>query len=327
MLNDNLPADAQILPFYLADGSDDVALIRGRMASVGRPANSILERHDYPPLVATLQAEALALAACLSSTLKFDGVFTLQAKGDGLVRTLFADITEAGHLRGYTAMADNPTGFQAAASAHDPSGPVCLGPLMGGGYIAFTVDDGTSNGRYQGIVELDERHLSDAAMKWYENSEQLDTVVVCAAEHGADGWQAVALMLQRIAADGGKADGETADGASMPKTNEQARAASDDAWHTAKTLLGSVTRGELLDPALSPEDIIFRLFNSMAPHSAPARPVLDHCRCNVEKIESMLQQLAPDDIDDMADNDGNLTVTCECCKTYRVYHKDAIPRP
>ena len=72
------------------------------MASVGRPANSILERHEYPQLVATLQAEALALAACLSSTLKFDGVFTLQAKGDGLVRTLFADITEAGHLRGFT---------------------------------------------------------------------------------------------------------------------------------------------------------------------------------------------------------------------------------
>ncbi|MDA9055487.1 Hsp33 family molecular chaperone HslO [Alphaproteobacteria bacterium] len=322
MLNDNLPADAQILPFYLADGSDDVALIRGRIASVGHAANTILARHDYPPLVATLQAEALALAACLSSTLKFDGVFTLQAKGDGLVRTLFADITEAGHLRGYAAMEDNPTGFQAAALAHDPAGSVCLGPLMGGGYIAFTVDDGSTNGRYQGIVELDERHLSDAAMRWYENSEQLDTIVVCAAENGPDGWQAVALMLQRIAADGGKDDGN-----SMPKTNDQARAASDDAWHTAKTLLGSITRDELLDPALSPEDIIFRLFNSMAPHSAPSRPVLDQCRCNVEKIESMLQQLAPDDIDDMADQDGNLTVTCEFCKTHRAYHKDAIPRP
>jgi molecular chaperone Hsp33 len=55
--------------------------------------------------------------------------------------------------------------------------------------------------------------------------------------------------------------------------------------------------------------------------------VLDQCRCNVEKIESMLQQLAPDDIDDMADRDGNLTVTCEFCKTHRAYHKDAIPRP
>ena len=322
MWNDNLPADAQILPFYLADGSDDVALIRGRMASVGRPANSILERHDYPPLVAILQAEALALTACLSSTLRFDGVFTLQAKGDGLVRTLFADITEAGHLRGYTAMEDNPTGLQAAALAHDLSKPVCLGSLMGSGYIAFTVDDGTSNGRYQGIVELDERHLSDAAIRWYENSEQLDTIVVCFAENRVDGWQAVALMLQRIAANGGKDDS-----ASTSKTNEQARAASDDAWHTAKTLLGSITRGELLDPALSPEDIVFRLFNSMAPHSAPARPVFDQCRCNVEKIESMLRQLAPDDIDGMADHSGNLTVTCEFCKTHRTYHKDKIPRP
>ena len=139
-----------------------------------------------------------------SSTLKFDGVFTLQAKGNGLVRTLFADITEAGHLRGYTAMENNPTGFQGAALAHDPSGSVCLGPLMGSGYIAFTVDDGTSNGRYQGIVELDERHLSDAAMRWYENSEQLETIIVCAAEKRTDGWQAVALMLQKIAVNGGK---------------------------------------------------------------------------------------------------------------------------
>jgi molecular chaperone Hsp33 len=159
-------------------------------------------------------------------------------------------------------------------------------------------------------------------MRWYENSEQLDTIIVCAAEKRVDGWQAVALMLQKIAVNGGKGEG-----ASAPKTNEQDRAASDDAWHTAKTLLGSITRGELLDPALLPEDIIFRLFNSMAPHSAPARPVLDQCRCNVEKIESMLQQLAPDAIDDMSDHDGNLTVTCEFCKTTRAYHKDAIPRP
>ena len=175
MLNDNLPADAQILPFYLADGSDNVALIRGRIASVGRPASAILERHAYPEIVALLQAEALALAACLSSTLKFDGVFTLQAKGDGLVRTLFADITKTGNLRGYVSLKENPMAFQAAALAHDPEGPVKLGSLMGEGYIAFTVDEGSTNSRYQGIVELGDQHISDAAMRWYENSEQLNT--------------------------------------------------------------------------------------------------------------------------------------------------------
>ena len=317
MVNDNLPADAQILPFYLADGSDDIALIRGRIASVGRAANTILARHAYPEIVAILQAEALALAACLSSTLKFDGVFTLQAKGDGLVRTLFADITEAGALRGYAALDDNQAALQAAALAHDATGSVRLGHVMGNGYIAFTVDDGNTNGRYQGIVELDNQYLSDAAMRWYENSEQLDTVVVCAAAEGPDGWQAVALMLQRIAVEGGKGD-------AMTWSDAAARAKSDDAWHTAKTLLSSVTRNELLDSDLSPENIVFRLFNTMAPHSARARPVADQCRCNAEKIEAVLQQLAADEVEDLADGDGNLTITCEFCKTKRAYHKDAM---
>ena len=280
MLNDNLPVDAQILPFYLADGSDDVALIRGRMASVGRAASTILARHAYPEIVAILQAEALALAACLSSTLKFTGVFTLQAKGDGPVRTLFADITETGALRGYAALDGNQAAFRAAALAHEPMGPVRLGHLMGDGYIAFTVDDGSTNGRYQGIVEMDNQYLSDAAMRWYENSEQLDTVLVCAAAKGVGGWQARALMLQRIAAEGGKIN-------RTPESGSLARKVSDDAWHTAKILLNSVTRKELLDSSLSPENIVFRLFNSMAPHSAPPRPVVDLCRCNVEKIEAI----------------------------------------
>ena len=318
MLNDNLPVDAQILPFYLADGSDDSALIRGRMASVGRAASTILARHAYPEIVAILLAEALALAACLSSTLKFDGVFTLQAKGDGLVRTLFADITGTGALRGYAVLDDDKAALRAAALAHDPKGPVRLGHVMGDGYIAFTVDDVATNARYQSIVELDDQDLGDAAMRWYENSEQLNTVVVCAAAEGLEGWQAVALMLQRIAVEGGKGD-------AMTWSDATARAKSDDAWHTAKTLLGSVTRDELLDPALSPENIVFRLFNTMAPHSTQARPVVDQCRCNVEKIEAVLQQLASDEVEDLADEDGNLTITCEFCKTERAYHKDARP--
>ena len=84
-------AGSLILPFYLAGENGDTALIRGRLASVGVPATTILERHQYPAAVASLQAEALAIAACLSTFMKFDGVFTLQAKGDAFVKTLFAD--------------------------------------------------------------------------------------------------------------------------------------------------------------------------------------------------------------------------------------------
>ena len=314
MLNNNVSAGSQILPFYLADGSNDMALTRGRMASVGTVANTIIERHNYPDLVGRLQAEALALAACLSSTLKFDGVFTLQAKGDGFVRTLFADITEAGDLRGYCALDEDQSQLVAMQLSQPNDDAVHIAPLMGSGYIAFTVDDDATGGRYQGIVELDGPHLSDAAMRWFENSEQTDTVVICAADKGSSGWQASALMLQRIANEGG--DLPTAAGA---------KAASDDAWHTAKTLLSSVTRAELLDPTLTPEEIIFRLFSSMAPHVAPARAVTDQCRCDVRKVETILAQLSIDDVNNLADADGALHITCEFCKTERVYNKSDLP--
>jgi molecular chaperone Hsp33 len=86
-----------------------------------------------------------------------------------------------------------------------------------------------------------------------------------------------------------------------------------------------VTRGELLNPDLTPEQIIFRLFNSMAPHVAPARQVNDQCRCDVKKIETMLSQLSVDDVNDLADADGALHITCEFCKTERVFNKNDLP--
>ena len=314
MLNDNVPARSLILPFYLADGSNDTAQIRGRMASVGRAVNSIIERHNYPDLVGRLQAEALALVACLSSTLKFDGVFTLQAKGDGLVRTLFADITEAGDLRGYCALDEDQSQLATMQLAQPNDDAVHIVPLMGEGYIAFTVDDDATGGRYQGIVELDGPHLSDAAMRWFENSEQTDTMVLCAADRGSSGWQASALMLQRIATVGGDA-----------VSSKVAKPVSDDSWHAAKTLLSTVSRAELLDPALTPEEIVFRLFNSMAPHVAPVRAVTDQCRCDVRKVEAVLNQLSVDDVNDLADADGALHITCEFCKTERIFYKSDLP--
>lgn len=309
-MNDNVKIDAQILPFFLRGEGDNVATIRGRYASVGFPATSILERHDYPLAIASLQAEALALAACLASTMKFDGVFTLQAKGDGVLKTLFADITADGDMRGYCGFdADQPLPVADDLAA---SAPADVSALMGGGYIAFTVDGGATAGRYQGIVELDGPTLGHAAIAWFANSEQLDTTVACVAGKIDGQWQASAMMLQRIAAEGGS-DASTAD-----------RAHSDDAWHTARTLMESVKREEMLDPNLAPSDLIYRLFNAMEPHVSPAREVRDKCRCSLDKVQSMLSQLDGDEVNDLADDDGYIGVVCEFCKTDRKFHKQAL---
>ena len=183
---DPAKAGAQILPFYLAGDAGDSAVIRGRFASVGGPVTSILERHGYPDQVAALQAEALAIAACLSTFMKFDGVFTLQAKGNGYVKTLLADMTSDGALRGYAAFDDESEPQLGADMVAGMSASVPA--LLGSGYVAFTVDQGGENGRYQGIVELSGETLGDAAMAWFANSEQVDSHIVAAARKGETGW-------------------------------------------------------------------------------------------------------------------------------------------
>jgi len=295
-------AGAQILPFYLAGEAGDTALIRGRFASVGEPATRILTRHGYPDAVASLQAEAMAIAACLSTFMKFDGVFTLQAKGDGYVKTLLADMTSDGAMRGYTAFDEDSDPQISADMVAGMSASVPA--LLGTGYVAFTVDQGGENGRYQGIVELDGETLGDAAMAWFANSEQVDSHIVAAARKGEAGWTASALMIQRVASDGGNV--AAADSA-----------AQDDAWNTAEMLLRSVTRDELVDPGLVAEDLVFRLFNALRPHVAPAQPVMDQCRCSPEKVESVLAQMAPEELAGLVAESGKIEVTCEFCKTMR----------
>ena len=301
-------SDSQIIPFYLTSGAENVALIRGRVASIGQPATTILQRHDYPPAIAKMQAEALALTACLASTLKFDGIFTLQAKGNALVRTLFADMTSNGDLRGYVAF-DADTHF---SDDFDASKPSNVGQLIGSGHIAFTVDEGATGGRYQGIVDLQGATLSDAAISWFANSEQLDTLVVAASSQQGQQWQASAMMLQRIAAKGG--------GNNSVSEIE----ISNDSWHTAKTLMESVRFDELVDPALSSESLIFRLFNSMEPHVAQAQEVRDKCRCSPERVESMLEKLDPAEIAELADKQRYIEIACEFCKIKRRFHIDNI---
>ena len=297
-----------VVPFYLTGktSGQSAPLVRGRLARLFSPVASILSRHDYPDSVSAVCAEMMGLAACLSTTLKFDGVFTVQAKGDGAVKTLFADVTSDGQIRSYAAFDDQQAG-QIIVSE-----PVVLPRLMGSGYVAFTVDQTASNGdsghRYQGIVELEGPHLGDCAVTWFRNSEQLDSHVVTVAQKTGSGWQSAALFLQQIAEEGGH--------------NSLRRFAEtlEDEWHTAMVLMSSAQKSELLDPTLRPDDLLFRLFHANGLHIQPFRPMSDHCRCSSEKVQSMLLSLSSEQRIDMSDETGHLVVNCEFCKTTRSYH-------
>src|SRR5258707_465503 len=122
--------DDVVLPFQI-----DPFGLRGRLVRLGPALDRILTLHDYPLPVAQALAEMVALAAALAATLKYEGVFTLQIKGDGPVRLMVADVTTDGALRGY---AQHDGARVAALGDGVPSVP----RLFGAGYLAFTVDQG-----------------------------------------------------------------------------------------------------------------------------------------------------------------------------------------
>jgi molecular chaperone Hsp33 len=301
------PGDARddiILPFQV-----EPFALRGRLVRLGGAADTILAAHGYPEPVARLLAEMLALAPCLAGALKYEGVFTLQVKGNGPVKTLMADMTSDGALRGYASF--DAKAVAEVTAKHGADAP--LQRLTEGGYIAFTVDQGQHAERYQGIVELSGATLAECTHAYFRNSEQLETGIKVAASRSIDGaWRSSALMVQRLAYAGGEGIG--------PAISEDEY---DEGWRTAVILMSSCTAGELLDAALVPEALLYRLFHETGVRVYPEQEVIAKCRCSSEKVERVLKSLTDDQLEDMTVG-GAVSVVCEFCKNESRYDGDSL---
>jgi molecular chaperone Hsp33 len=295
--------DDLIQPFRI-----DPFALRGRLVRLGPTIDTILSQHDYPEPVAAVLGEAVALAIVLAGALKYDGVFTLQTKSDGPIRLIVADVSTAGAVRGYAQYDERRlTGLGSARrGGQSPSVP----ELMGGGYIAFTVDQGEHTERYQGIVELAGATLAECAQHYFRQSEQIQAgIKLSAARVGDTGeWRAGGLMLQRVPPEGGY--GVIADDV-------------EDGWRRAMVLMSSATASELTDPALSPHRLLFRLFHEETVRVFDTQPVEARCRCSRERIISILRSFPQQDIEELR-QDAVTTVTCEFCNTRYEFDRDEI---
>lgn len=311
----SLAGEDLVLPFEIKPLG-----VRGRLVRLGAAVDDILHRHDYPPAVSALLAEAVALTAMLGAMLKFDGKFILQTKTDGPVDMIVADYVSPGRIRGYAR-------FDAARAAQleSPSQPA----LLGNGYLAMTVDQGPDMERYQGIVPLDGADLTAAAHGYFEKSEQIPTRIRLAAgpllQRGAkaESWRAGAIMVQHLPRQGGSSplpshSGDAPGGAGAAPQEH-------DDWVKARLLLDTVEAHELLDPLLSAEQLLYRLYHEDGVTAYPATTLERYCSCSLDSITRMLARFPASDQADMVEN-GEIAVTCEFCSTtYRVAPGELAP--
>jgi molecular chaperone Hsp33 len=310
--------DDHVVPFQV-EGLDT----RGRAVQLGPLLDGILSRHAYPPQVARLLAEAIALTVILGTSLKFDGKLILQTQSDGPVSMLVTDFRAPQSVRAYAAFDEEALADAVA------NGRISPAELLGNGTLALTIDQGEFMQRYQGIVALDGSSLEEVARVYFRQSEQIPTHVRLSTatliERDANG-----KMVERIRAGGiivqflpespermrlGDISGGDAPEGHEMFHNE------DDAWLEAKALASTIEDSELTDPQVGVEGLLYRLFNERGVRVFPATKVLDDCSCSEDKIRGVLKGFSAEEIRDSIE-DGKIEVRCEFCSTAYVFEPE-----
>ena len=303
--------DDRVLPFAV-----EALDVRGRIVRLGPSIDRLLARHDYPEPVSHLLGEAVALTILLGSSLKFEGRFQLQTRTDGVVDLLVVDFEAPDRVRAYARFdAERIAGLH--ANDRKPAA------LLGKGHLGFTIDQGPDMSRYQGVVALDGQGLEAAAHQYFRQSEQIPTRVRLAVGEtfvGEGGtsrhhWRAGGLIVQFLPTSPERqrqADlppGDAPEGAQIMALQE------DDAWTEARSLVETVEDHELVDPNLTSEELLYRLFHERGVRVYEAQSVHEQCRCSRDRILSMLKSFSDEERQSMVGEDGRVGITCEFCST------------
>ena len=250
--------------------------VRGVAVRLDAAWDAVAGRADYPPAARELLGEAAAAAVLFTGHTKVDGRLSIQIRGERGLRTLFAECTAAGTVRGIVQLTEGQ------------DAPRDLRDLGRDALLAITIEnpglDPREPQRYQSLVGLDASRLAEAFEDYFRQSEQLPTRLLLAAGGGRAG----GLMLQKLPGDEGD----------------------DDGWNRVGALFETLAEGELL--ATPVPVLLHRLFHEESPQVLTERPVRFGCSCSRERVASMLQSLGQEEAV-AALADGVAEVRCEFC--------------
>lgn len=284
----------------------------GRLVRLDNVLREILGKHCYPLNVSAALAETSALAVLLSSSLKYDGLFTLQIQGNGPVSLLVADVTSEGNIRACARFDEEK--LQKAKELRKTQDIIEPVPhLVGGGHMAFTIDQGPDTELYQGVVDLQGKNLTELALRYFKQSEQIETALKLFVKHPEGeslSWQAAGILLQKVPTKGG---------------NEQSFDEEElqTVWEDARAFIASLSENEVFDADLSSAEILNRLFHANDLQINKEKEYRFGCRCSREKLQKTLGGFSAEDIDSMIE-DGHITATCNFCSQKYEFDKSEL---
>lgn len=265
--------------------------VRGVLVRLDDTWQTVRARADYPEALADLLGETLAAAALFTGHAKIDGRLSIQFKGSGALRSLFAECSQSGK--------EGLSTLRGLARWQEPL-PANLSPQSLGddALLAITIEslaEGVREPtRYQGMVGLQSPTLAASFEQYFVQSEQLPTRLILSAD--AD--RAVGLMLQVLPGREGE---------------------DEDAWPRTQALFETLGANELRTSA--PEDLLYRLFHEEGVRVLTSQPLAFACACSRERVGGMLLSLGREEA--FAALQGDVAeVVCEFCNQH--YHFDRV---
>ena len=261
--------------------------IRGEITTLSESFKAIQQRQDYPPVITAILGEFLAAASLLSATLKFKGIVSIQAIGQGTITSIMAECSNNTQLRGivrgdYQSIGDNEN----------------FKTLLGSATLAITIEP-EGRERYQGLVPMDKDSLSKCLEYYFDQSEQLSTKIkLTADQHTAAG-----VLIQE-----------------MPHSSndEQAR----ENWQHLSVLLESLKPEEQLE--LEHEEQLYRLFHEQKVRLFELEKLQFFCSCSKARTAKMLVSLGADEVNQIIQEQGLIDVNCEFCDQHYQFDQSDI---
>lgn len=297
--------------------------VRGAIVRLTDAWQEILQRRAnnsetgaYPAPVRELLGQMAAAGVLMQSHIKFNGALILQVFGDGPVKLAVTEVQSDLGLRGTVTV---------NGEVDERADLADLLNVGGSGRCAITLDPKDrlpGQQPYQGVVPLQDANgkkfsqLSQALQHYMLQSEQLDTVLVLAANDQV----AAGLLIQRMPVKGE---------ANLAAATESEQSGSDAMGHNEEynriaTLASSLTQDELL--TLDVDSILRRLFWEenllrFAPSEGAQGPRFA-CTCSRDRVGAMLNSLGVEEVESILAERGNIEVGCEYCG--QQYHFDAV---
>jgi molecular chaperone Hsp33 len=262
--------------------------VRGVWVRLESTWREIQSRAHYPNAVLNNLGQVCTAAALFTGHIKVNGRLSLQLRGTGALRTLFAECTSEGVLRGI-------------AHYQDPLPDILMPHDFGDGAIlAITIETHAPGAaepvRYQGIVGLEADSLSQAFKNYFLQSEQLPTHLLLAANHT----HTTGLLLQQ-----------------MPESS----AIDGDAWNRISALFDTLHSDELMQT--NHETLLWRLFHEEQIVVQPPQFLAFGCSCSRARVEDMIRTLGQTEAESALEQ-GLATVHCDFCGQAYVFNEENI---